>query len=68
MKKKKEKMFIVQKHVMAANAAAALRKEKKQGADEVYIDEKWRASNKDRLADAIGFGVEHTEKEHGTDD
>lgn len=66
-KKSKPKMFVIQKHVMALNAAQALRKEKNQAADEVYLDEKWRASNKDRLADAIGFGIEKRDRDEEDD-
>lgn len=36
-----EKQYIIRKYIKANSAQEALRKEKKQPADECWIDEKW---------------------------
>lgn len=38
----KEKMFVVKKYVMARSAKEALAKEKKQEADDCWVEEGWR--------------------------
>jgi len=47
-----DKLFIVRKFVKAKDALEALKKEKKQAPDEVYLDGDWK---KDSLPSAIGF-------------
>ena len=60
MKKQKEKMFIVKKYVKAVSALEALKKERRQPADDCWIDEDWK---KDNLANAIGFSVDRKSKD-----
>lgn len=52
---KKDKLFVIRKYVMAPNAQAALKKEKKVKPDDVWVDEEWKKGNVDRLAESIGF-------------
>ena len=59
--KSKEKMYIVRKYVLAKDVSDAVRKEKKTGVSEVFIDDDWRKNKTDNLASAIGFGVERKE-------
>lgn len=40
--KKKLKQFVVRKYVMATSARAAIAQEKKQEADDVWLDEDWK--------------------------
>jgi len=54
-KKKKNKMFVVKKYIMASSAAEALRKDLKTPADDCWVDEEWKGKY---LADAIGFEIE----------
>lgn len=54
----KEKMYVIKKYIMATSAREALRKEKITPADDCWIDEKWRESERDNLANAIGFVIE----------
>jgi hypothetical protein len=42
---KPQKLFIVRKYVQASSAREALKKEKTQEADDVWIDEKWQQEN-----------------------
>lgn len=53
-----QKMFVIKKYIMASSAKDALRKERKAPADDCWIDEEWRKSEKDNLANAIGFKLE----------
>lgn len=57
MKRSPDKLFVIKKYVRALNAAQALRKERRQPADDCWVDEEWRKNNTDKLADAIGFSV-----------
>lgn len=50
-----DKLFVIKKYVRARNAADALRKERKQAADDVWVDEYWRKNERDNLADTLGF-------------
>lgn len=54
--KEKPKLYVVQKYVMAVSAQAALRKEKKVAAHDVWIDNNWKEK---QLTEAIGFHVDH---------
>ena len=55
MKKKNyEKMFVVRKYVKAESAEQAIKKEKKQKPDDVWVDEDWKKNNIQKK-DAIGF-------------
>lgn len=40
-----EKQYIIRKYIKANSAQEALRKEKKQAADECWVDEKWTQEN-----------------------
>jgi hypothetical protein len=55
---KKDKLFVIKKYVMAPNAKAALRKERKTEVDDIWIDDDWRKNSKDNLAAAIGFQID----------
>lgn len=55
--KKKEKMFVVKKYIMASSAKEAMRKESKVPADDCWVDDEWRKNKTDNLASAIGFTV-----------
>jgi len=52
------KLFIVRKYIKARSAAEAIRKDHTTPPDDVYLDDDWRKSQTDKLADAMGFGVE----------
>lgn len=54
-----EKLFIIKKYVRAKSASEAIRKEKKIAVDDVWVDEDWRKSATDKLADQMGFTIEH---------
>lgn len=49
------KLFVVRKYIRAKNVAEAIRKERKQPPDDVYVDDAWKANNAGELAEAIGF-------------
>lgn len=53
--KKKLKMFIVRKYVLAESASDALRKEHKIQPDECFIDDEWRKSNVEIEGKKVGF-------------
>lgn len=42
MKKNKDRLYVIQKYVWAKTSKEAMRKEKFQHADDVYIDSKWK--------------------------
>lgn len=50
-----QKLFVVKKYVMASSAKEAIRKERTQFADDVWIDEDWKKGEAKALTDAIGF-------------
>ena len=68
MKKTKDKLFIVRKYVKAKSAVEAIRKEKKMPPDDVYIDEEWKAGNRQQLAEAIGFEGARPSEDEDDDD
>lgn len=51
-----KKLFIVRKYVWAKDAEQAIKIEKTQKVDDVWIDEDWK-KNSDNPKDAIGFWV-----------
>jgi hypothetical protein len=57
-KKSKEKLFVVRQYVMAKNAIEAIKKARRQYADDVWVDDEWKKGNAENLADAIGFEIE----------
>ncbi len=57
--KNNQKMFVVQKYIMAASAKDALKKEKNIPPDECYIDAEWKKGNATKLAGAIGFNIDN---------
>lgn len=60
MKRPPFKMFVVRKYIRARSAAHAIKKDKTQPVDDVWIDNDWQ---KNQLAGAIGFGVEMDDNE-----
>lgn len=58
MKKSTHKLFVVRKYVRARDVAEAVRLEKKQKPDDVWIDDEWKKGRANELASAIGFNVE----------
>lgn len=40
--KQKIKLFVVRKYVWAHDASGAIRKEREQKPDDVYVDEEWK--------------------------
>ena len=42
MNKSKDRLYVIQKYVWAKNSKEALRKEKSQHADDVYVEPKWK--------------------------
>ncbi len=50
-----QKMFIVRKYVLAKDAAQALRFEKKQAADDVWLDDDWKKAQPNAGAEVMGF-------------
>jgi|JI8StandDraft_1071087.scaffolds.fasta_scaffold00207_39 hypothetical protein len=47
--------YIIRKIVVAKDVTDALRKEKKQHADEVFIDENWKRIQDEKATTIIGF-------------
>ena len=43
----KERVYIVQKYVKAKDIPEAIKKEKKQNPDEVFLDSDWKKTNLD---------------------
>ena len=52
-----KKRFIVRKYVMARNGIEALKLERKQKADECWIDEEWLKSNTIQGETNMGFAT-----------
>lgn len=57
--KKKLKLFIVKKYIMAESAHDALKKERRHRPDDVFVDSEWRTQNPEQKESCIGFVVEH---------
>ena len=49
----KEKKYILRKYVMAKSASDAIKKDKKTGVDEVFVDEDWMEQHYKK--DPMGF-------------
>jgi hypothetical protein len=62
----KPKLYVIKKYVKATSAAEALRKERNVAADDVWVDDNWRKSQRDNLAEAIGFAL--TRKQEQSED
>lgn len=60
--KKKQKMYVVKKFIMANSVPDAIRKERKTPVDSVWIDEEWSKGQAKELAGAIGFNIETNEE------
>lgn len=48
------KLFIVQKYVVASSAEEAIKKEKNQKADEVWLDQDWKKGAINKADSAFG--------------
>jgi hypothetical protein len=57
-----KKLFVVRKYVMARSAAEALRLEKKQSSDDVWLDDDWKKSNLPEATKAFGIVVRPTKR------
>ena len=57
-----KKRFIVRKYVMARNGIEALKLERKQKADECWIDEEWLKANTVSGETNMGFATETVKK------
>lgn len=57
MIKKKEKLFVIKKYIMATSASVALKKERRVRPDDCWVDEDWKKKQEDitQLSSAIGF-------------
>lgn len=56
MTRQKDRLYVIQKYVWAKDSKEALRKEKLQHADDVYIDANWKNAYLHTEKDApIGF-------------
>lgn len=53
-KKDNRKLFVVKKYIWANHASEAIRKDKTQRVDDVWVDEDWKKTNSSPK-DAIGF-------------
>ena len=53
----KDKLYVVKKYVKAASVEDALKKEKTQQVDSVYIDADWVKGTAPGLAEAVGFFI-----------
>jgi hypothetical protein len=53
-----EKLFVVQKYVMAKDIPDALRKEVRKHPDCVYLDEEWRKNQWGGVTPAVGFALD----------
>lgn len=56
--KQPKKLFVIKKYVMASSAIEAIKKEGKIMADDVWIDEDWKRSQKEQSPLSIGFNKE----------
>jgi hypothetical protein len=50
------KLYVVRKYVYAKNAREAIRKERAQNVDDVWLDDDWRKANTE-LAQSKNFNV-----------
>lgn len=57
MKKFKQKLYVIRKYVMASSASGAIKKEKNQKVDDVWIDDDYKRNMTQKLEPAIGFEV-----------
>jgi hypothetical protein len=55
MPKYLKKLFVIRKYVMAANIQDAIRKEKMQKPDDVWVDDDWKKANADQPSADLGF-------------
>jgi hypothetical protein len=59
-----KKLFIVRKYVMASSVAQAVRIEKRQDADDCWLDDDWKKSQPNAGADVMGFETGKRRKPH----
>ena len=52
---KRRKLFVVRKYVMARDVSDAIRLEKRQKPDDVWLDDDWKKANTDEPTNNIGF-------------
>jgi hypothetical protein len=52
---KPKKLFVVRKYVLAAEVQDAIRREKHQKPDDVWLDDDWKKTHADEPAKEIGF-------------
>lgn len=53
--KKKLKMFIVRKYVLAESIGEVLRKERRIKPDDVWLDDEWKKNNPEVQGQEMGF-------------
>jgi len=54
MQKNDKKLYIVKKYVWASSAKEAIRKDRVEQVDDVWVDEEWK-KNQPTLKDGVGF-------------
>lgn len=52
-----KKLFVIRKYVMATSVAQAVRLEKKQDADDCWLDDDWKKSQPNAGANLMGIVV-----------
>lgn len=58
-----KKLFIVKKYVWAESANQAIRREKNQPVDDVWVDDDWKKQS-NTPKDAIGFYVPNDDEDY----
>lgn len=56
----RRKLFVVRKYVRALSVSEAIRLERKQEPDDVFVDQEWKSGQAAGLSRAIGFGEDAT--------
>jgi hypothetical protein len=57
------KLFVVRKYIKALDAAQAIRMDKKTPVHDCYVDDEWARGQRQELAGAIGFTVQHQDSD-----
>jgi hypothetical protein len=52
---KKQKLFVIRKYIMASDINEAIRLEKKQKPDDVWVDDDWKKANSDQPSGNVGY-------------
>lgn len=53
--KRRLKLFVLRKYVLAPSAAEAIRRERRFPIDDVWLDDDWKKAHPDEVAGEMGF-------------